>query len=184
MSNVLVLDTNKQPLDPVHPGRARILLASGKAAVFKRYPFTIVMRCVVEQPAVHPLRLKIDPGSRTTGLALVHDSSGDVVFAAEMTHRGSAIKKALDQRRAVRRGRRQRKARYRPTSFSESQAQDRVACPVAGKPRGKCANLGEAARAPLSARSHQRGVGQIRSATDGAARDQQRGVPAGYAGWF
>src|ERR1051326_4922560 len=117
MSKVFVLDTNKQPLNPVHPGRARILLSSGKAAVFKRYPFTLILKCVVEHPAVHPLRLKIDPGSQTTGMALVDDSSGDVVFAAEMTHRGQAIKHVLDQRRAVRRGRRQRNTRYRPPGF-------------------------------------------------------------------
>ena len=117
MSKVLVLDTNKQPLNPVHPGRARILLASGMAAVLKRYPFTIILKCVVEHPDVHSLRLKIDPGSQTTGMALVDDLSGDVVFAAELTHRGPAIKHALDQRRAVRRGRRQRNTRYRPPRF-------------------------------------------------------------------
>src|SRR5215469_4003850 len=117
MSKVFVLDTNKQPLTPVHPGRARILLASGKAAVFKRYPFTIILKGVVEHPEVHPLRLKIDPGSQTTGMALFHDPSGEVVWAAELTHRGQAIKHALDQRRAVRRGRRQRTTRYRKPRF-------------------------------------------------------------------
>lgn len=38
MSKVFVLDTNKQPLNPIHPGRARMLLSQGKAAVFRRYP--------------------------------------------------------------------------------------------------------------------------------------------------
>jgi hypothetical protein len=71
MSNVFVLDTNKQPLNPVHPGRARMLLSSGRAAVFKRYPFTIILKVAIEQPDVQPLRIKIDPGSKTTGLALV-----------------------------------------------------------------------------------------------------------------
>ena len=66
---------------------------------------------------MHPLRLKIDPGSQTTGIALVDDASGEVVFAAELTHRGPAIKHALDQRRAVRRGSRQRNTRYRPPRF-------------------------------------------------------------------
>src|ERR1051326_516524 len=117
MSKIFVLDMNKQPLNPVHPGRARLLLAAGKAAVFKRYPFTIILKCAVEHPAVHPLRLKIDPGSQTTGMALVDDPSGDVVWAAELTHRGQAIKHALDRRRAVRRGRRQRNTRYRPPRF-------------------------------------------------------------------
>ena len=117
MSNVFVLDTTRQPLTPVHPGRARLLLASGQAAVFRKYPFTLILKRVVEHPEVHPLRLKIDPGSQTTGMALVDDPSGEVVFAAELTHRGPAIKHALDQRRAVRRGRRQRNTRYRPPRY-------------------------------------------------------------------
>jgi hypothetical protein len=33
---VFVFDTNQQPLDPVHPGKARRLLSTGKAAVFGR----------------------------------------------------------------------------------------------------------------------------------------------------
>ena len=42
LSKVFVLDTMERPLDPVHPGRARMLLKQGKAAVFRRYPFTII----------------------------------------------------------------------------------------------------------------------------------------------
>ncbi len=117
MSNVFVLDTNKQPLNPVHPGRARILLSSGKAAVWKRYPFTIILKWAVESPMVEPLRIKIDPGSKTTGLAIVNDASGEVVFAAELAHRGQTIKAKLDARRAVRRSRRQRHTRYRKPRF-------------------------------------------------------------------
>ena len=37
---VFVLDTGRKPLDPCSPARARILLAKGRAAVFRRYPFT------------------------------------------------------------------------------------------------------------------------------------------------
>lgn len=33
MSHVFVLDTNKQPLAPTHPARARLLLTQGKAYV-------------------------------------------------------------------------------------------------------------------------------------------------------
>lgn len=118
MSNVFVLDTKRRPLDPIHPGRARILLTEGKAAVLKRYPFTIILKVAIEQLEVHPLRLKLDPGSKTTGIALVNDMTGNVVFAAELAHRGDSIKKALEQRRAVRRGRRQRKTRYRQVRFA------------------------------------------------------------------
>lgn len=111
------MDTTKRPLNPIHPGRARILLSSGQAAVFRRYPFTIILKKEVESPTVEPLRLKIDPGSKTTGLAIVNDASGEVVWAAELTHRGEAIKAALDARRAVRNSRRQRKTRYRKPRF-------------------------------------------------------------------
>lgn len=117
MSSVFVVDTNKQPLNPVHPGKARSLLNAGKAAVLKRYPFTIILKWEVEKPQVHPLRIKLDPGSRTTGIALVDDRSGKVLFAAELSHRGQAIRDTLLSRRGVRRGRRARQTRYRKPRF-------------------------------------------------------------------
>ena len=42
-------------------------------------------------PIVAELRIKIDPGSKTTGIAIVNDQSGEVVFAAELTHRGQQV---------------------------------------------------------------------------------------------
>jgi len=42
---------------------------------------------------------------------------GKVVFAAELTHRGRQIKDALESRRAIRRGRRNRNTRYRQERF-------------------------------------------------------------------
>jgi hypothetical protein len=117
MSKVFVLDTNLNVLDPVHPGQARILLSQKKAAVYRMYPFTILLKEPAERPVVEPLRLKLDPGSKTTGIAVVNDTTGEVVFAAELTHRGNAIKKALDTRRAIRRRRRARKTRYRKPRF-------------------------------------------------------------------
>ncbi|HZU02336.1 MAG TPA: RNA-guided endonuclease IscB [Ktedonobacteraceae bacterium] len=117
MSEVFVLDTNKQVLNPVHPGQARLLLKQGKAAVYRRYPFSIILKRTVEQPALSPLHLKLDPGSKTTGIALVNDESGQVVWAAELSHRGEQIKRDLDKRRAARRSRRERKTRYRQPRF-------------------------------------------------------------------
>lgn len=117
MSKVLVVDTTHKPLDPVHPGQARRLLKQGKAAVWRRFPFTIILKKEVTQPQTQPFRLKLDPGSRTTGIALVNDASGEVVFAAELTHRGEQVKEALETRRGARRGRRARKTRYRRARF-------------------------------------------------------------------
>jgi 5-methylcytosine-specific restriction endonuclease McrA len=117
VSFVFLVDTNRQPLPPVHPGRARILLRAGKAAVLKRYPFTLILKAAIEQQQGPPLRLKLDPGSRTTGITIVDDASGQVLFAAALTHCSQAIKKALDTRRAVRRRRRARHTRYRKPRF-------------------------------------------------------------------
>src|SRR6266568_1196713 len=117
MSQVFVLDTNKQALNPIHPGSARLLLKQGKAAVYRRYPFTIILANAVEQPTLHPLRIKVDPGSQTTGIAFVNDRTGEVVWVAELTHRSEQIKRDLDKRRAVRRSRRQRRTRYRKPRF-------------------------------------------------------------------
>lgn len=117
MSNAFVLDAKKRPVNPVHPGYARRLLKEGRAAVYKRYPFTIILKHVVHAD-VKPLRLKIDPGSKTTGLAIVDDVSGEVVWAAELTHRGDAVKKGFESRRACRRSRRQRHTRYRKPRFN------------------------------------------------------------------
>lgn len=116
-SKVFVVDHKRRPVNPVHPGRARLLLSEGKAAILKHFPFTLVLKVTIEQPQVHPLRIKLDPGSKATGVAIINDTSGEVVFAAELTHRGQAIKQALDDRRAVRRSRRQRKTRYRKSRF-------------------------------------------------------------------
>lgn len=115
MSNfVFVLDTQKRPLSPIEPGRARKLLTTGKAAVFKRYPFTLILRVeVTTTPELSTL--KIDPGSQTTGIALVRGEK--VVWGAELTHRGQAIKANLESRRLIRRGRRNRQTRYRQARF-------------------------------------------------------------------
>jgi len=113
MSKVFVLDQTLRPLNPVHPARARILLSSGKAAVYRTYPFTLILHRTIEQPVLVPLRLKIDPGARTTGLALINNATGEVVWAAELEHRSFTVKSSLDARRAVRRSRRARHTRYR-----------------------------------------------------------------------
>jgi len=44
MQRVLVLDKHKNSLMPCTPARARILLSQHKAAVFKIYPFTLILK--------------------------------------------------------------------------------------------------------------------------------------------
>jgi hypothetical protein len=130
MSKVFVLDTNKQPLNPVHPGRARLLLSTGKAAVLKYCPFTIILKAAVDEPMLELLRVKLDPGSRTTGIALLNEATGEVVFAAELTHRGQSIKEALGGTPG------QKAAPYQiqKTALPESQTEEGLASPLVGKP--------------------------------------------------
>ncbi|MBO3462706.1 RNA-guided endonuclease IscB [Aetokthonos hydrillicola Thurmond2011] len=117
MSNyVFLIDANKTPMNPIHPAQARKLMETGKAAVFRRYPFTLIMNRVVKNIVIYPLTLKIDPGSKTTGISLVTNRD-EVIWGMELEHRGQSIKDALESRRAVRRGRRQRNTRYRKARF-------------------------------------------------------------------
>lgn len=77
MSNfIFVLDTNKKPLTPCKPSMARKLLTAGKAAVFRRFPFTIILKKRVTS-TIESITLKLDPGSKTTGIALLQ---GEKVF--------------------------------------------------------------------------------------------------------
>lgn len=84
---VFVLDTSKKPLTPCKPSMARSLLKAGKAKVFRRYPFTIILNKLVTKEPESSLNLKIDPGSKQTGLALVTQEGG-VIWAMVLIHRG------------------------------------------------------------------------------------------------
>ena len=115
---VFVLDNQGKALMPCTERRARLLLARGRARVHRLVP--MVIRIVDRHAtfcAFQPLRLKLDPGSKTTGLALVRDAevvnhqTGEVQTSAvvlnlmELIHRGRQISEALTARRQMRRGR-------------------------------------------------------------------------------
>jgi len=119
MQRVFVLDTNKIPLMPCSPKRARLMLERKEAAVFRRYPFTIILKKEPAARNLQPLAFKVDPGSKTTGLALVLEGRDgrQVIWGAELQHRGSAMKADLLARCALRFSRRSRKTRYRPARF-------------------------------------------------------------------
>jgi 5-methylcytosine-specific restriction endonuclease McrA len=123
MSNrnaVFVIDCDRTPCNPVHPAVARKLLSEQKAAVFRQYPFTIVLK---EKRVDTPnLRIKIDPGAKFTGLALVSDKN--IVWAAELEHRGFTIRESLTSRKQQRRSRRMRNTRYRKPRFLNRRRQE------------------------------------------------------------
>ena len=116
-----VLDKDRKPLMPCHAARARKLLKKGKAAVFRRFPFTIILKeRTREVSVVQDVLVKIDPGSKSTGIAVVRKDEKDVHHAIAficLNHRGSKIRDALTSRSQLRRGRRSRNLRYRSPRF-------------------------------------------------------------------
>ena len=119
--SVFVLDKHKKPLMPCSEKRARLLLERKKAVVHRLTPFTIRLKDRIGGET-QPVRIKIDPGSKTTGFVVVREENKDgektvhVLHATEIHHRGPQIRKKLDQRRAFRR-RRRSTLRYRKPRF-------------------------------------------------------------------
>lgn len=116
MQCVFVIDSDKKPCMPVHPIRAKELLDKGKASVWQYSPFTIILKKTLDNIINEPIRIKIDPGSQTTGICLTHNN--EVIFAMNLTHKGELIKSDLLKRRGFRSTRRSRKLRYREPRFN------------------------------------------------------------------
>ena len=123
MSKVAVIDSQKNPLAPCHPAVARRLLKNGQAAVWRTYPFTIILKKTVPSDEIvsEAYTLSWDPGSKISGLAIV-SKSGEIIYAAEVHHRGGkqkgGISWALTTRAGFRRGRRTRNLRHRPARWA------------------------------------------------------------------
>ena len=118
---VFVLNKHKKALMPASEKRARLLLQRGRAVVVKIYPFTIRLKDRVGGE-VQPVRIKIDPGSRNTGVTVVKEIKIDNIVICRITnlfqinHRSLSISAALTFRRAMRR-RRRSNLRYRKPRF-------------------------------------------------------------------
>ena len=117
---VFVLGRDKRPLMPCSEKRARQLLGRGRARVHRMAPFAIrLVDRTVKDSVVEPLAVKLDPGSVTTGMALVRVDGRDVTHVLqsfEVAHRGRRIREALAQR-SQRRRQRRGKLRFRPRRF-------------------------------------------------------------------
>ena len=116
---VFVIDKNKKPLSPCSNAIARKLLKEKKAIVHKIYPFNIRLKELKENTQTYDLetkqeyRLKIDYGSRYTGLAILNRNNA--LWLAQLHHKIN-IKNKMDSRREHKRFRRD-KLRYRKPRF-------------------------------------------------------------------
>lgn len=108
---VFVIDRHKKPLMPCSEKRARQLLDRHKAVIHKMSPFVIRLKDKTRTEAdLRPLRLKLDPGAKVTGIAILDGARA--VWFGEIHHKTN-IKSNLAYRRSIRRTRRSRKTRYR-----------------------------------------------------------------------
>ncbi len=113
---------SRQAQEAVDALLRKVLLERGRARVHRMVDRT------VEQSVLQPVRVKLDPGNKTTGLALVREAKTveadtgkilrtlTVLMLLELQHRSPAIRDALAQRRAFRR-RRRGNPRYRSALF-------------------------------------------------------------------
>ncbi len=93
--SVFVVDRHKRPLMPCSEKRARVLLGAGRAVVHRSRPFVIRLKDRLRaQSVVQPVALKLDPGSHTTGIAVVR------VEQVEDTEQGEP-KEALEVHHAL-----------------------------------------------------------------------------------
>lgn len=118
---VYVLNINGQPLMPTQRhGKVRRLLKAEKAKVIKRCPFTIQL-LYETQDNVQPVSLGVDAGSKYIGISATTEEI--VLYEAEIELRNDIVK-LLSDRREQRRGRRNRKTRYRKPRFNNRRRKD------------------------------------------------------------
>lgn len=112
---VYIIHQNGQPLMPTcRYGKVKRLLKQGLAKVVRRTPFTIQL-CYDSTRFVQAVTLGVDAGSKVVGLSA--STSTKEVYASETTLRKDIVE-LLAERRQYRRGRRNRKTRYRAPRFN------------------------------------------------------------------
>ena len=118
---VYVINKDGQPLMPTERhGKVRRLLRDKKAKVVRRCPF-IIQLLYDTTTIVQEVTLGVDAGSKTIGLSAT--TRKKVLFEAEVTLRNDIVD-LLSTRREMRRGRRNRKTRYRKVRFNNRKKGD------------------------------------------------------------
>ena len=115
---VLVVGQDRKPCMPCNPARARKLLKAGKAKILRYFPFVIQLN--YSPTGVQEVDIKVDQGTRTTGISLniLTQRGWRTVWAMHLIHHPDEIKASLLKRKAQRRGRRSRNTRYRQPRFN------------------------------------------------------------------
>lgn len=125
MQTIFVVDAEDKPCLPCHPARARKLLRENKAVIKTIVPYTIKLNKVINNP-IGSFTVGIDDGAKEVGVAVVNETTKEVVFKGTIKLRQDVSRKIL-QRSQYRRTRRVRNLRYREARFNNRGVKDWIA---------------------------------------------------------
>jgi diguanylate cyclase (GGDEF)-like protein len=92
---VFVLDKSGKPLMPCSEKRARLLLERGRARIHRILPFVIrLVDRKAGESSFQPLRVKLDPGRKITGIALVKEKKDTITVLNlfDLVYRGHQMR--------------------------------------------------------------------------------------------
>lgn len=123
---VIVLDKYKRPLGFTTERRARKLMETRRACMYRKFPTVLIVKDVDSRDIENlpTYRIKIDPGAKHSGIAIVCNETDEAMYYMQIEHRGNAVKAHLDTRRATRRNRRNRETWYRKPKWKAHRSDD------------------------------------------------------------
>ena len=118
---VIALDKNKRPLGFITERRFRKLCEQKRAMIYRVYPCIAIIKDIDSRKidGLSTFRIKIDPGSKHTGIAIVCNETNKVMLYMQIEHRGDIIHKHKQTQKGARRSRRTRETRYRKPGFKK-----------------------------------------------------------------
>lgn len=104
---IIALDKYKRPLGFLTERRCRILMERKRAVLYRVFPTVVILMDVDARtiPDLPSFRIKIDPGSKYTGIAIIRNDTDEFVYAMQIEHRGDTVRAALNKRKNARRNR-------------------------------------------------------------------------------
>lgn len=119
---IIALDRHKKPVGFITERRCRKLMETKRAVFYRRFPAVVIIKDVDirDMKDLPTYRIKIDPGAKHTGIAIVCNETNEVLYFLQIEHRGDQVRSDLGTRRDARRNRRNRETRYRRSKFKDS----------------------------------------------------------------
>ena len=118
--SVFVMNMRGEPLMPTTDRTARLLRKEGKAKVYQYEPYTIQLTYATGE-AKQEVKIGIDTGAKNVGIAV---TTNDKVISKGTIELRDDVKAQLETRKIYRRGRRNRKTRYRKARFQNRKRED------------------------------------------------------------